>query len=723
MHPRNQSAPHHPYIKTILIALLAIATIFSGMWPMEKALAGSSPVNIVRVALFVDTGQYYRNTVPTISLSSKTGMDIGTPVAQGTWLYPQAGDAGEVRFSAEGYYLQVGETSNPTDAQRIAQQLSRADISSEIRYTLRNGQPFYQITTGTKPNRTEVEQLRATIAQKAGLNSVLKGPFRVESGIFADRGQAAARAGQLNNAGITSYVVLSHAADGKPQYRVWAGDEVDAAAQSALATRIKQAIPNIEAAATSGLNAYLLIKQDAVFSGGQTEFVPHYIFSSAQKVLVMPRTAANAVPLTTVEEKGNRSYRGVLELSVYAGKFTVVNQLPLEEYLYGVVGTEMATGWPLEALKAQAVLARTRVLGEGNKYGVAQVSDSTWEQAYKGYTMEASDIRRAVDETAGVVLTYNGKLAQSLYYSNAGGMTADGVEVWGNRLPYISSVSSDDTIPEEAADTWYRVALADGDVGYVHADFVTVLNEANPLGLRYAVVNTDGLNFRRAPDRTESPVVRTLSVGMRVVIIEETKESNAYHWIRGPYTATEMMNMINQSQANYGAPSLTSPVQDLTVTQYGPSGRVMEVKANGMIITAKTPDSYRSVFRQGNSSLRSTKFNVEQTGQFVVLGANGKTATYPGANGGAFYAISGGGGGGTTPFIGQVNGNSENFMIYNADKRLRVASKTPGYRFIGYGYGHGYGLSQYGAKAMALEGFDFRQILQHYYQGAIIEVR
>ncbi len=63
----------------------------------------------------------------------------------------------------------------------------------------------------------------------------------------------------------------------------------------------------------------------------------------------------------------------------------LVNEVPMEQYLYGVVGSELSSGWPTEALKAQAVAARTFAIKQGNKYEIAQVTDTTLDQAYYGY--------------------------------------------------------------------------------------------------------------------------------------------------------------------------------------------------------------------------------------------------------------------------------------------------------------------------------------------------
>ncbi|MBO8172605.1 MAG: SpoIID/LytB domain-containing protein [Bacillaceae bacterium] len=706
-------------VKIFRCVLVMVLLVHFVLTPVFQVGAEEKQEQKIRVALFVDIGKGFQLTVPTVTLSGEYGMDIGVRTDSGISVYEQVkGEAGR-RFSPDGYYILAAETTNSTEAQQIAQRISGTGIKAEIQYILKSGKPVFQVVAGRSPVRSEAEKKQNEIAQKTGVFGLLQGPFRVETGRFSSVQEAAEQVALLTEKNIDAYLVMVAGSGNTLEYRVWAGNETSASESQALAQQIQQST-GLAANPSPEASNYLLVKQDAVLSGNQQEALTHYVFSPGQKVVVSPREGnGSRPPLIQVEEKGNRAYRGMMELSVYQQAFTLVNELPMHEYLYGVVGSEMASGWPIEALKAQAVLARTFALGRGNQYGVANLSDTVWDQAYYGYSKESPDIRQAVDETRGEVLLYQGRLAEAFYYSNAGGMTADGSEVWGNRVPYMVPVSSPDTIPMDAADLWYQVALMDGEIGYVHAEFITKTSEKNPIGLAYGIVNTDNLNFRTGPDRRESPSVRSLSRGMQVVILDEVKESNPYHWIRGPYTGREMMEIINENQKLYNAPLLSAPVRHLSVTRYGPSERVMEVKADGIRVESRTPDSYRSVFRVNDKSLRSTRFTIEETGSFTVLGANGRTVSYP-KNGGqaTLYAISGG----DNQYVSsQLNGDSGSFVLYNAKGDLRVATLYPAFKFVGYGYGHGLGMSQYGAKAMALEGYGYREILQHYYQGVTIQ--
>lgn len=126
--------------------------------------------------------------------------------------------------------------------------------------------------------------------------------------------------------------------------------------------------------------------------------------------------------------------------------------LDLEDYLVGVVLGEMPASFEREALKAQAVVARTYTLkctNAGVKHGVGTMcADASCCQAYVdpadygGGKEDLNKVRSAVEETAGEVLTYNGNLIEATYFSCSGGATEDAVEVWGTDYPYLRSVES-----------------------------------------------------------------------------------------------------------------------------------------------------------------------------------------------------------------------------------------------------------------------------------------
>jgi len=139
-------------------------------------------------------------------------------------------------------------------------------------------------------------------------------------------------------------------------------------------------------------------------------------------------------------------YRGTLVVRNKVGKLSVVNDVELEDYIKGVVPAEMPSGWHEEALKAQAVAARSYALANlGKRASLGfDLKDTPEDQAYGGASAETPKTNAAVDETKGVVITYDMKVISAFYSASAGGQSANSKDVWGGSLPYIRSVPSYD---------------------------------------------------------------------------------------------------------------------------------------------------------------------------------------------------------------------------------------------------------------------------------------
>lgn len=124
----------------------------------------------------------------------------------------------------------------------------------------------------------------------------------------------------------------------------------------------------------------------------------------------------------------------------------------LEEYITGVVLGEMPADFELEALKSQAVAARTFALRKVQTNGKHQDADVCTDHSccqafvfptdYTGTVDDLNKVRNAVMETSGQVITYNGNLIEAVYFSNSGGQTEDALAVWGTDVPYLQSVDS-----------------------------------------------------------------------------------------------------------------------------------------------------------------------------------------------------------------------------------------------------------------------------------------
>ncbi len=142
------------------------------------------------------------------------------------------------------------------------------------------------------------------------------------------------------------------------------------------------------------------------------------------------------------------SYRGEIGVRAVDGQIFVVNSLDLEEYLYGVIPREISPSWPEQALKTQAVAARTYALYHmiKRKHEMYDVFSTTSSQVYGGKVSEHPSAIRAVDKTKGEVLTCKGRLVLALYHANSGGKTEQMENVWPGGFTYLKSVEDDFSI-------------------------------------------------------------------------------------------------------------------------------------------------------------------------------------------------------------------------------------------------------------------------------------
>jgi stage II sporulation protein D len=139
---------------------------------------------------------------------------------------------------------------------------------------------------------------------------------------------------------------------------------------------------------------------------------------------------------------GGRWYRGEVKLLRRGGGLTVINDLNLEDYVASVIGKEMYPTWPQEALKAQAVAARSYAIYQQQhpKYQHFDVLSTTTSQVYAGLDGEANTTQAATQATAGQVLNYQGKIIESVFHAASGGHTENSEDIWMRAVPYLRGV-------------------------------------------------------------------------------------------------------------------------------------------------------------------------------------------------------------------------------------------------------------------------------------------
>ena len=145
-----------------------------------------------------------------------------------------------------------------------------------------------------------------------------------------------------------------------------------------------------------------------------------------------PKPAAGS--LTFKVNGYTRSYLGDFTVSASGGNLTVINEVPLTYYLYGVVGYEMSNTWPVEALKAQTVAAKNYVLAKKGAGGSYDVKDTAADQVYKGYFSSLKNVISAVNEAVSYGLYLDGMLIPCYYSASNGGYTILPSANWGETV-------------------------------------------------------------------------------------------------------------------------------------------------------------------------------------------------------------------------------------------------------------------------------------------------
>ena len=350
-----------------------------------------------------------------------------------------------------------------------------------------------------------------------------------------------------------------------------------------------------------------------------------------------------------------RAYRGRIRLNIADEfKLLTINQVELENYLYGVVPNEIPSSWGMESLKAQALAARTYAVYNIKPRQAYDMEDNQNSQVYMGYEYEKSSTNRAVDETYGEMIYYDGELIQAFYHSTSGGSTENSENVWYEDLPYLRGVDDEFSNNSGSPHTSWQTT-------YYQEDIVRLLNlDGNKVDEVYGVQIKKVTENNRVVEcifLTDAGEISYKKENARLLL--ELK-SSWFSIVNGNsfYFITDYLSE-NENEENEKPPS---------------RGGILD------IITDDEKDE-RSEIEYESGSIA------------------GK------------YAISS---------DGEKKINREKLSFISSRGVSIVDTNSNQYNFEGRGWGHGIGMSQYGAKQMAEEGYSYQEILQHYYTGVTI---
>lgn len=376
------------------------------------------------------------------------------------------------------------------------------------------------------------------------------------------------------------------------------------------------------------------------------------------------------------DDHGRRVYGGTFTFQPNAyGTYSLVNHVPIETYLRGVVPHEIGAGAPPTTIEAQAILARTYALRNLRRFAIDnyQLCADTQCQVYWGLSGATPETDRAIAATRGQVLTYQNELVDALYSSTTGGVTAPFTDVWdGSDRPYLKAVL------DSVNNLWdlSRQSLAD------EANFRAFIS-------RKTGFNEDGWDLFRW--RVESPL---------------------------PELASDLRSYLQSKQ--HPLADFTK-VTELKVMERSAAGRVQRLAVTtdrGEIILEK--DEILRAFYAPNSTLfyvepvyeqvsppqtpqkPNTQSNTQPNTQLVQLSPS------PGTNPAA------------RPSSSPAQTPTQNPSA-NPSPQPSPAPVLKGFAFVGGGFGHGVGMSQTGAYNLGELGWSSSQILSFYYPGTQLQ--
>lgn len=402
---------------------------------------------------------------------------------------------------------------------------------------------------------------------------------------------------------------------------------------------------------------------------------------------------------------GKKAYAGAMTFPLAKGKFSVVNQLDLEEYLRGILKMEANPTWPLEALKAQAIISRTyalRNMGRFEPLGY-DLDDTVISQVYGGANAYDPRCDRAIRETRGQVLTYQGEFAQTFFHADSGGATANVGDVWSESLPYLYGVP--DPFPTNSRAARWSLTLTSNQLGAVLSKMGQGIGSVS----RLVIVNRD-------------PFGRPVTLRFEGSKGKATVKASAFRSAVGPTKLKSTFFAIDEEPVLVNQPTLKpQKPQDSTVADDPDLRKILADSDEGLpevtleenqepeeqgtqegsISAADSEAQFQTLVEQGQFSrdeLIDLLLNPDKKAEYVQKALNRGSSKAP-QN---VPAVQ-------TPYAPWSGGET----VYQ--------SKGGKFHFIGRGTGHGVGLSQWECKVMADNGWKAEQILEHFYPGTSLE--
>lgn len=390
------------------------------------------------------------------------------------------------------------------------------------------------------------------------------------------------------------------------------------------------------------------------------------------------------------------TYKGALLIEKGSGGLNIINTIDVEEYLKGVLKSEMSPTWPKEALKAQAVLARTYTLAS-KKHGGCDVCATTHCQVYGGAADESPVIVQAVNETKGQILVYNGGPAQVFYFSDSGGMTTGSESVWGSAIPYLTPKA--DPVPNDSPNQTWQATLSMQQIGSK---------------LTAAGCGVGTLKSLRPVKRDKSGRIVQIeikgSAGTKVISGNQFRAA-----VGATVVKSALFEFNKRSEYSVKTTQSAKPVVNVVHIPKQTDAAAQQAQVPGM--PERDADKLYWMAKNNVFTMRELLSMIGDDAKYPQYIAEGLERMAKMKNPPALAEAPKS----STP----QPAPSQAPVIAEASASSLSMDGAVGQTVVMYGrgYGHGVGFPQWTAKALAEAGWDYRQMLEYYFQGTNLETR
>lgn len=433
---------------------------------------------------------------------------------------------------------------------------------------------------------------------------------------------------------------------------------------------------------------------------------------------------------------------------------SLVNIAPLEDYVMGVLPYEVPNSWPSETLRAFAIVARTYVLTHMDKYWNVygfNVCGTSNSQVYRGVGSQNDNVREAVLSTAGIVVTYDDKLAEMYYSSSTGNCTADAANVWGSSVAWLKSVETpwEDYLNHKKA--FWNVEVSPHELYvYLSGRYAETgdkaLSSLNNLQGDIADITIDayaGENSTYVSQVTITDIYGNTATVSRCDKVRKAFSNYLYsaNFVVGLESVdyTEYLECLAPGEVKAAAASTpvaanaATPVNENNILASSADGNFVIVSADGTS-DVNLNESFYVVYDNGESIYASDfkeLINIitsEGTSSIPVIGSSddvddpddtddsGVDNTGD-VNTGTDGSADNTGDGDTDSSIGQNTGSvnpGSTTISGNTVTKTMSASSSGNFIFVGKGWGHGVGLSQWGLRDLADMNINYEDMIKAY---------